>query len=361
MSATPTTAPVAPIPSAAAAGTNGSVGSHATGQPLLEIKDLKKYFPVQKGFLKRTVGFVKAVDGVNLSVNAGETVGIVGESGSGKTTLGRTLLRLYEPTLGEVNLRVDGEMINVTQLNGPDLRKLRRNAQMIFQDPYASLNPRMTVLETVGEPLFVNGIASGREMEARVAEVIEQVGLRKEHLRRYPHSFSGGQRQRIGIARALVVRPRLIVADEPVSALDVSIQAQILNLLKDLQAQYDLTYLFISHAMNVVRYMCDRIAVMYAGRMVELASKNEVMKHPKHPYTEALLSSVPRTSSRIRGERTVSAGEVPDLANLPSGCVFHPRCKYVVDRCKTEVPKLRTVDGHLVSCHRAEELALKGI
>ena len=330
-------------------------------QPLLEIKDLKKYFPVQKGFLKRTVGFVKAVDGVSLTVATGETVGIVGESGSGKTTLGRTLLRLYEPTMGEVNLRVDGEMVNVTQLNGPDLRKLRRNAQMIFQDPYASLNPRMTVLETVGEPLFVNGIASGREMEERVAEMIEQVGLRKEHLRRYPHSFSGGQRQRIGIARALVVKPRLIVADEPVSALDVSIQAQILNLLKDLQSKYELTYLFISHAMNVVRYMCDRIMVMYAGRMVELASKKEVMAHPKHPYTEALLSSVPRTSNRIRGERTISAGEVPDLANLPSGCVFHPRCKYVIDRCKTEVPKLRNVDDHLVSCHRAEELELKGI
>jgi len=359
MSVTPTIAPAATT--AEADSVRVRAAASANNLPLLEIKDLKKYFPVQKGFLKRTVGYVKAVDGVSLSVNPGETVGIVGESGSGKTTLGRTLLRLYEPTMGEVNLRVDGEMVNVTQLNGPDLRKLRRNAQMIFQDPYASLNPRMTVLETVGEPLFVNGIASGREMEERVAEVIVQVGLRKEHLRRYPHSFSGGQRQRIGIARALVVRPRLIVADEPVSALDVSIQAQILNLLKDLQTEHNLTYLFISHAMNVVRYMCDRIMVMYAGRMVELASKTEVMAHPKHPYTEALLSSVPRTSNRIRGQRTVSAGEVPDLANLPSGCVFHPRCKYAIDRCKTEVPKLRNVDDHLVSCHRAEELELKGI
>ena len=359
MSVTPTIAPAATT--AEADSVRARAVASANNLPLLEIKDLKKYFPVQKGFLKRTVGYVKAVDGVSLSVNPGETVGIVGESGSGKTTLGRTLLRLYEPTMGEVNLRVDGEMVNVTQLNGPDLRKLRRNAQMIFQDPYASLNPRMTVLETVGEPLFVNGIASGREMEERVAEVIVQVGLRKEHLRRYPHSFSGGQRQRIGIARALVVRPRLIVADEPVSALDVSIQAQILNLLKDLQTEHNLTYLFISHAMNVVRYMCDRIMVMYAGRMVELASKTEVMAHPKHPYTEALLSSVPRTSNRIRGQRTVSAGEVPDLANLPSGCVFHPRCKYAIDRCKTEVPKLRNVDDHLVSCHRAEELELKGI
>lgn len=331
-------------------------------QALLEIKDLKKYFPVQKGFLKRTVGYVKAVDGVSLSVATGETLGIVGESGSGKTTLGRTLLRLYEPTSGDVGLQVDNKMVPVTDLSGNEMRLLRRNAQMIFQDPYASLNPRMTVLETVGEPLFVNGIASGREMEERVKEVIQQVGLRVEHLRRYPHSFSGGQRQRIGIARALVVKPRLIVADEPVSALDVSIQAQILNLLKDLQKQYQLTYLFISHAMNVVRYMCDRIAVMYAGKLVEVGAKNEVLKNPRHPYTEALLSSVPRTSSRVRSKRIISAGEVPDLANLPTGCVFHPRCKYVIDRCKVEVPKLRAIDnGRLVSCHRAEELALQGI
>ncbi|MCL6511092.1 MAG: ATP-binding cassette domain-containing protein [Anaerolineae bacterium] len=333
-----------------------------SGQALLEITDLKKYFPVQKGFLKRTVGYVKAVDGVSLSVAAGETLGIVGESGSGKTTLGRTLLRLYEPTGGDVTLQVDGQAVPVMDLSGSEMRLLRRNAQMIFQDPYASLNPRMTVLETVGEPLFVNGIASGKEMEERVREVIQQVGLRVEHLRRYPHSFSGGQRQRIGIARALVVRPKLVVADEPVSALDVSIQAQILNLLKDLQAQYQLTYLFISHAMNVVRYMCDRIAVMYAGKLVEVGAKNDILKAPKHPYTEALLSSVPRTSSRVRSKRVVSAGEVPDLANLPSGCVFHPRCKYAVERCKAEVPRLRALDSaRLVSCHRAEELELQGI
>ncbi len=335
--------------------------SAQTAQTLLEIKDLRKYFPVQKGFLKRTVGYVKAVDGVSLTVAPGETLGIVGESGSGKTTLGRTLLRLYEPTSGDVMLQVDGQAVPVMDLSGSELRLLRRNAQMIFQDPYASLNPRMTVLETVGEPLFVNGIASGREMEERVREVIQQVGLRVEHLRRYPHSFSGGQRQRIGIARALVVKPKLVVADEPVSALDVSIQAQILNLLKDLQAQYQLTYLFISHAMNVVRYMCDRIAVMYAGKLVEVGTKHDILKSPKHPYTEALLSSVPRTSSRVR-KRIVSAGEVPDLANLPSGCVFHPRCKYAIERCKVEVPQLRSLDGtRLVSCHRAEELELQGI
>jgi oligopeptide/dipeptide ABC transporter ATP-binding protein len=302
------------------------------------------------------------VDGVSLTVAPGETVGIVGESGSGKTTLGRTLLRLYEPTAGEVTLRVDGNDLPITQLDSSEMRHLRRNAQMIFQDPYSSLNPRMTVLETVGEPLYVNGIASGREMEDRVREVILQVGLRAEHLRRYPHSFSGGQRQRIGIARALVVKPKLVVADEPVSALDVSVQAQTLNLLKDLQSQYRLTYLFISHAMNVVRYMCDRIAVMYAGRLVELGTKSQVLTTPRHPYTEALLSSVPRTTSRTRSKRIVSPGEVPDLANLPSGCVFHPRCKYAIDRCKTELPGLRQLDDHrLVSCHRAEELQLQGI
>jgi peptide/nickel transport system ATP-binding protein len=334
----------------------------ATAEPLLEIRDLKKYFPIQKGFLKRTVGYVKAVDGVNLTVQPGETLGVVGESGSGKTTLGRTLLRLYEPTAGEVTLRVEGNALSVTGLDGAELRQLRRNAQMIFQDPYSSLNPRMTVLETVGEPLYVNGLASGREMEDRVREVILQVGLRVEHLRRYPHSFSGGQRQRIGIARALVVKPKLVVADEPVSALDVSVQAQTLNLLKDLQAQYQLTYLFVTHAMNVVRYMCDRIAVMYAGKLVELGSKSQVLMSPKHPYTEALLSSVPRTTSRTRSKRIISSGEVPDLGNLPSGCVFHPRCKYAIDKCKTEVPQLRTMDdGRLTSCHRAEEIELQGI
>lgn len=338
------------------------VNNPPQAEPLLEIKDLKKFFPIQKGFLRRTVGYVKAVDGVSLTAYAGETLGIVGESGSGKTTLGRTLLRLYEPSAGEVNLRVNNEMVSVTSLSGGDLRRLRKSAQMIFQDPYSSLNPRMTVMEIVGEPLYVNGIASGRELEDRVSQVIQKVGLRVEHLRRYPHSFSGGQRQRIGIARALVVNPSLIVADEPVSALDVSVQAQILNLLKDLQSQYQLTYLFISHAMNVVRYMCDRILVMYAGRTVELASKNEVIANPKHPYTEALLASVPKTTSRMRGERVISAGEVPDLGNLPTGCTFHPRCKYAIDRCKAEVPELRSIgNGRLASCHRAEELELIGI
>ncbi len=336
--------------------------STPSSPPLLELRQLKKYFPVQKGFWGRTVGFVKAVDGVSLTAQPGETVGIVGESGSGKTTLGRTLLRLYEPSSGEILLRVNNQVEVVNELNVTDLRRLRQSAQMIFQDPFSSLNPRMTVLETVGEPLFVNGIARGRDLEARVKEVLLQVGLRVEHLQRYPHSFSGGQRQRIGIARAIIIKPSLIVADEPVSALDVSVQAQILNLLKDLQGQHQLTYLFISHAMNVVRYMCDRIAVMYAGRIVELGTNSQVMKTPMHPYTETLLASVPKTSRRFRGARTVSLGEVPDLASLPQGCAFHPRCKYVIDRCKTDVPLVRDLgNGQMVSCHRAEDIECKGI
>ena len=328
---------------------------------LLEVKGLRKWFPIQKGFLRRTVGYVKAVDGVNLAIQPGETLGVVGESGSGKTTLGRCVLRLYEPTAGEILLRDHDRVLPVHELEGRELHAFRRNAQMIFQDPYSSLNPRMNVLETVGEPLLVNNVARGKELEDRVTEVILQVGLRVEHLRRFPHSFSGGQRQRIGIARALVVRPKLVVADEPVSALDVSIQAQILNLLKDLQAEYQLTYIFITHAMSVVRYMADRIAVMYAGKMVEVAGKESLLTRPRHPYTEALLSAVPRTTSGRNVKRTVSAGEVPDLANLPGGCVFHPRCKYAVDRCKAEEPELRTVDGQLVKCHLAEQLALTGI
>ncbi len=327
---------------------------------LLQVTGLKKYFPVQRGFLQRTVGYVKAVDDVSFYVKAGETLGVVGESGSGKTTLGRCVLRLYEPTAGEILLRDGDQFLRVTELRGKEMSRFRRSAQIIFQDPYSSLNPRMNVLETVGEPLLVNGIARGKEMEERVREAILQVGLRVEHLRRYPHSFSGGQRQRIGIARALVVNPKLIVADEPVSALDVSIQAQILNLLKDLQEKFQLAYIFISHAMSVVRYMSDRIAVMYAGKLVEVGPKDVLLSDPKHPYTEALLAAVPKMRQRRR--RVVLTGEPPDLANLPAGCVFHPRCKYVTDICREQAPELVGIGtDHYVSCHLAEELSLQGI
>ncbi len=264
--------------------------------PLLEVRGLQKWFPMQKGFLQKTTGYVKAVDGVNIDVQAGETLGIVGESGSGKTTLGRCITRLYQPTGGQVTMRADGIELDVSALKGKGLSAFRKQAQTIFQDPYSSLNPRMTVLQTVGEPLLVNNLAHGKELEQRVSEMVVQVGLRVEHLQRYPHSFSGGQRQRIGIARAMVVNPKLVVADEPVSALDVSIQAQILNLLQDLQEKYNLTYLFISHAMSVVRYVSDRIAVMYAGKLVELNDKQELLSHPMHPYTEALLAAVPKPS-----------------------------------------------------------------
>jgi peptide/nickel transport system ATP-binding protein len=330
--------------------------------PLLEVRGLQKWFPMQKGFLQKTTGYVKAVDGVNIDVQAGETLGIVGESGSGKTTLGRCITRLYQPTGGQVTMRVDGTVLDVSALKGKGLSAFRKQAQTIFQDPYSSLNPRMTVLQTVGEPLLVNNLAHGKELEQRVSEMVVQVGLRVEHLQRYPHSFSGGQRQRIGIARAMVVNPKLVVADEPVSALDVSIQAQILNLLQDLQEKYNLTYLFISHAMSVVRYVSDRIAVMYAGKLVELGPKQELLSHPKHPYTEALLAAVPKPSQRKRGMRLVSPGEPPDLGNLPKGCVFVPRCKYATDRCKEEMPQLREVGtGAFVSCHLAESLTLLGI
>ena len=329
---------------------------------LLEIQGLKKYFPIQQGLLRRVVGHVKAVDDVSFNVSRGETLGVVGESGCGKTTLGRCLVKLYEPSAGKVLLHTPEKTLSLTELQGQDKRLFRTSAQIIFQDPYASLNPRMNILETVGEPLLVNGIAKGRELEERVKEVITQVGLRVEHLRRYPHSFSGGQRQRVGIARALVVHPSLVVADEPVSALDVSIQAQILNLLEDLQEKYNLTYIFVSHNMAVVRYISDRIAVMYAGKLVELGTKEEVLAHPQHPYTELLLAAVPRTVNRMQGQRTITPGEPPDLGNLPKGCVFQKRCKYVKARCQQEEPALRMLsDKHSAACHFAEELDLQGI
>jgi peptide/nickel transport system ATP-binding protein len=334
-----------------------------TDKVLLEVRDLKKHFPIKRGFLSRTVGHVKAVDGVSFYVREGETLGLVGESGSGKTTTGRTILRAYDPTAGEVWF-MDREMgrINIAELDTRQLKRLRRNIQMIFQDPFSSLNPRMTLLQIVGEPLLVNGVAQGKELTRQVSSLLEVVGLRPEYMSRYPHAFSGGQRQRIGIARALALHPQLVVCDEPVSALDVSVQAQILNLLQDLQKQFGLTYLFVAHDLSVVEHISDRVAVMYVGKLAESATTPELFANPRHPYTEALLSAVPKPDPRLRREPVVLPGEVADPANPPSGCYFHPRCRYKVDRCVTETPLLREIaPAHFVSCHRAEELRLTGV
>ena len=333
------------------------------GEILLEVKDLKKHFPIQRGLLSKTVGHVKAVDGVSFYVREGETLGLVGESGSGKTTTGRMILRAYDPTAGEIWF-TDRDMgrVNIAELEKRQLKKLRRNVQMIFQDPYSSLNPRMTLLEIVGEPLLVNGVAQGKALTDRVAELLQVVGLRPQYMSRYPHAFSGGQRQRIGIARALALNPQLVVCDEPVSALDVSIQAQILNLLQDLQEQFGLTYLFVAHDLSVVEHISDRVAVMYVGKLVEHATTAELFANPRHPYTEALLSAVPKPDPRIRTEPMVLPGEIADPANPPSGCYFHPRCRYAKEICSVERPALRKVgDEHWAACHFAEELRLTGV
>ncbi len=329
---------------------------------VLEVERLQKFFPIQKGFLRRVVGYIKAVNDVDLYIKERETLGLVGESGCGKTTLGRCLLRLYEPTGGEIYFRLNGERIPILDLEKKEMRKMRKSMQMIFQDPFSSLNERMTIMEIVGEPLLVNEVATGRELERRVEKTLIQVGLKREHMRRYPYAFSGGQRQRIGIARALAVSPAFVVADESVSALDVSVQAQIVNLMKDLQEDYDLTYLFISHDLGVVRYLSDRIAVMYVGKIVEVAPREELLQNPRHPYTEALLSAVPRVSLTHHKDRIVLKGSPPDPSDLPSGCHFHPRCRYAQSICSQQAPPWSNVGvDHQVTCHFGRELELRGI
>ena len=316
--------------------------------PVLEVTDLKKHFPIKKGLLRRTAGYVYAVDGVTLSIRAGETLGLVGESGCGKSTVGRAILRLIEPTAGSIKLNG----VDITHLDKAALRPFRRQMQIIFQDPFSSLDPRMSAGSIVGEPLRVHDIGSRRERRARVADIFRRVGLRPEQMDNFPHQFSGGQRQRIGIARALALEPSLIIGDEPVSALDVSIQAQILNLVMDLQDEFGLTYLFISHNLAVVEHISHHIAVMYLGRVVEYTDKRTLFTAPLHPYTESLLAAVPVPDPAIKRKKRVLQGDVPSPVKPPPGCHFHTRCPYVFDRCRVESPALREVKpGQLVACH----------
>jgi peptide/nickel transport system ATP-binding protein len=330
-------------------------------RPLLEVRHLRKLFPIQKGVTRRVVGHVRAVDDVSFAIREGETLGLVGESGCGKTTAARCILRAHIPTSGEILFRTAaGGVVDLARLSRRELGPLRPQIQMIFQDPYASLNPRMTIADIVGEPLLVNGMRDRRARTERVEELLQLVGLRPEFMPRFPHAFSGGQRQRIGIARALALHPRLVVADEPVSALDVSVQAQILNLLLDLQRQLRLTYLFIGHNLSVVKHICDRVVVMYVGKIAESATAPELFRAPKHPYTAALMAAVPVPDPRRRVGDIELQGEVANPANPPSGCYFHPRCPHAVDLCRTRAPVLEEISpGRLVSCHRAEELALR--
>ncbi len=329
--------------------------------PLLEVRGLRKHFPIMRGLFHHIIGNVRAVDDVSFAVQEGETLGLVGESGCGKTTTARCILRAVDPTSGQVLYRTrDDRVVDLTPMSAAELGPLRKEIQMIFQDPFGSLNPRMTLFDNVGEPLLVNGMRSRKVRMDRVADLLRMVGLRPEFMHRFPHAFSGGQRQRIGIARALATNPRLVVADEPVSALDVSVQAQVLNLLLELQSRLHLTFLFVAHDLSVVRHICDRVAVMYVGQLVELAPTAELFARPRHPYTAALMRAVPVPDPRVSAGDVVLKGEVPSPASPPSGCYFHPRCAFAEPRCQQEAPALKEVTpGHYARCHFAETLDLQ--
>lgn len=330
---------------------------------LLEVRNLKKYFPIYKGLMRKVVNQVRAVDDVSFFVREGETLGLVGESGCGKTTASRCILRAYQPTSGEILFHeADRKVIDLAKLERAELARFRPQMQMIFQDPFGSLNPRMTIFDIVGEPMFVHGLKNHGERRDRVAELLKLVGLRPEYMQRYPHAFSGGQRQRVGIARALALNPRLVVADEPVSALDASVQAQVLNLMLDLQEKLNLTYLFVAHDLSVVKHISDRVCVMYVGKVVEMASTQELFNTPRHPYTSALMMAVPVPDPSRRSIIQDLPGEVASPANPPTGCYFHPRCVHAREVCRTETPQLREISpDHFVSCHLSEELQLAGI
>jgi peptide/nickel transport system ATP-binding protein len=330
---------------------------------MLDVKGLRKFFPIQKGFLRRVVGQVRAVDDVSFFVRKGELLSLVGESGCGKTTTARCIMRAYQPTAGQIHLRTrKGAVVDISDMSKRELRPLRPEIQMIFQDPVSSLNPRMTVHDIIAEGLEVNGMGNRSERTDRVAQAMKLVGLRPEYMRRFPHAFSGGERQRIGIARALVLNPHLVVADEPVSALDVSVQAQILNLLLELQTQLNLTMLFIAQDLSVVKHISNRVIVMYVGQIVETAETLPLFENPLHPYTEALLSAVPKSDPLLPSQKIRLEGEVANPANPPSGCYFHPRCHYAIDVCRTTAPAYEEIQpGHWARCHRARELSLSGI